>query len=160
MNSAKLNLQRGFSLIELVIVIVLTAIIAVISSQILSQGFNAYLTNKNINEADWQARYALAKMALDIRQINGAAYISTATALQLTFVNNAGTTITYSKTGTNLNRSGIVLASGVNAFALTYYTNIGTAATAITTCYVGISINITQNNTNITESTRIALRNI
>ena len=87
--------HAGFTLIELVMVIVILGILAAISSVILSQGFNAYFTGKNVTDASWQGVSALEHVARDLRAIRSPSDMTTATATQFVFTNISGTSITY-----------------------------------------------------------------
>lgn len=156
-----MKLSKGFTLIELIIVIVFAGIITAITSQMIAQGFNSYLNSKNLIEANWEGRLALGRMTRDIHEVRSAADISTASASQFVFVNRAGTSITYSLSGTNLLRNSQTLASGVQSLAFTYYTQNGaTTSTASAIRYVLITLNITQNNTNFSLSRSVYLRNV
>jgi prepilin-type N-terminal cleavage/methylation domain-containing protein len=153
--------QNGFTLIELAMVIVIIGIIAAMASSMISQGFEAYFTGKNVMDADWQGRLALERMARDIREIRSAGDISTMTASQLTFVDLSGNTITYQLSGTNLMRNSQILANGIQSMTLSYFdANGSTTASASAVRYISISLNVTQNNTNITVATAVYARDL
>src|SRR5690348_6666928 len=103
MNS--LTKQAGFTLIELIIVIVLLAVIAKISSQMLTEGFNSYLTMEKVTDANWQGQLALGRMVRDLRAVRSANDISVNTSSEITFVDSTGTTIDYKLSGTSLMRN-------------------------------------------------------
>jgi len=146
--------QQGFTLIELVITIVLTSIIAVISFDMLSQGLTAYLTAKNVTHADQQARLALARMSRDLRSVSSSSAITTATASQITLTNLSGTSISYSLSGTNLLYNTQVLVDGIGSLTFTYYDiNGNTTATISAIRYISVSLGVTGNNANFTVST-------
>jgi prepilin-type N-terminal cleavage/methylation domain-containing protein len=156
----------GFTLIELVFVIAILSVVAAIGSKILSQAFLGYFDNQYLVESDAQARLALERMQRDIRDIRSPNDISTATATTLVFVNTEGNTITYSLSGTSLNRQTNsnalqVLADGVQSLSFSYFSSSG-ISTAVTTNirYVTISLNITLNNTNYTVATSVYGRNL
>ena len=161
-----LKKHAGFTLIELVIVITILGIIAGIGSKILNQAFTGYLDNKNLVEADWQARLALERMQRDVRAIRSPSDITTATATQLVFVDTTGNTITYALSGTTLNRqtnsnTTQALADGIQSVTFSYYDQSGAStATLINICYVKISLNVTLNNTNFTVTTAVYGRNL
>ncbi|GAB6042862.1 PilW family protein [Endothiovibrio diazotrophicus] len=60
--------QRGFSLIELVITIVVMGIIAGISSILLSSGVNAYLTGERVLANAPAARLAMERTLVELRE--------------------------------------------------------------------------------------------
>jgi len=151
----------GFTLLELIIVIILTSLIAVVVSKIIAQGVQAHYTAKNVLDADWQGRLGMERMARDIRAVGSNSTITTATATQLVFTNIAGTSITYSLSGTYLMRNTQILADGINALSFTYFDNTGTSTATLSLIrYVGIALTITKNNTNFSLSTAVYLRNL
>lgn len=62
--------QRGLILIELISVIVLTGIIATITSYFFYTGLNGYLNSKNSLEGALKAQMALDRMTLELRSIS------------------------------------------------------------------------------------------
>src|SRR5689334_11495059 len=104
--------NKGFSLLELIIVMVILSIIAGIGSRIVQAGFNSYYTNQNVTTANVQARLALERMTRDIHAIKDSSSITTASASQLTFTDVNGNVITYQLTGTQLMRNTQVLSDG------------------------------------------------
>jgi prepilin-type N-terminal cleavage/methylation domain-containing protein len=153
--------QQGFTLIELISVMVLVSIIVAISSQMLAQGFNAYLTSEDIIDANWQGQMAIERMVRDIRTVRSANDISVKTSSAFTFVNLAGNTMAYSLSGSNLMLNGNILANGVNSLTFTYYDKNGTpGASTANLNYVNIALNITQNNANFSVNTTAFLRDL
>jgi len=150
---------KGFTLIELIFVIVLLGIISAIASKIISQGLNSYLTNKNIIDANWQGAIALERITRELHMIRSPTDITTSTASQLSFTDIAGTAISYSLSGTNLMQSGTVLADGASSLTFTYFNKNGVStATPSTMRYIKIALNITKNNVIYTLSTAAYLR--
>lgn len=151
----------GFTLIELVIVIVIMGVIAVASSQLLATGLTAYLTNKNIINATAQARLALERMTRDIRAVRTSADISAASATQFTFVDTNGSSVAYSLSGTNLMRNSQILAHGISGLTFTYYDENGNSGAAIANIkYITILLNVTEGNTNFSVDTSVYPRNL
>jgi prepilin-type N-terminal cleavage/methylation domain-containing protein len=156
--------QQGFTLIELVMVIVILAIITGMSSLLLSQGFNAFFTSEDVLDAQWQGQIAIQRMARDIQLIRSPADISTATSSQLSYTDINNNSISYTLSGSNLtltkNSSAQVLAEGVNSLTFTYYNNSGSAPASNSAIrYINISIVVTQNNANYSLTTTIYPRN-
>ncbi len=158
--------QHGFSLIELIMVILIVGIIAGMSALLVSQGFNAFFNSEDILDANSQGQLAMQRMARDIQLIRSPADISTATSGQLSFTDINNNTVSYVLSGSNLNltknANTQTLAIGVNGLTFTYYDQNGTtppASTAVTR-YIKVTLIVTQNNVNYTLATAIYPRNL
>lgn len=156
MNNIRLQQHRGFSLLELIVVMVILSIVAAIGSRVIQASFNSYFTNQNVTTANVQARLALERMTRDIHAINSSASITTASATQLTFTDVNGTSITYQKTGTQLMRNSQVLSDGVNTLTFSYLDrNAAVTAVLANIRYITVTLNITSGNVNYTMRTTI-----
>lgn len=152
----RMRKKQGFTLIEMVIVIVILSIIAGVAARVMSTALNSYFDNQNIVNANEQGRLALERMARDIHAINSTSSITTANASTLTFVDVNGNTVTYSLSGTQLLRNSVVLADGINRLTFAYYTGAGAVAGTTTAIrYITVALNITQNNVNYNLATTI-----
>jgi prepilin-type N-terminal cleavage/methylation domain-containing protein len=137
--------SKGFTLIELIMVIVLSSILASIGSYVLLAGFKAWFANQNVMAANNQARMALERMTRDIHAVASAASITTATASQFTFTNIGGTSITYQRTGSQLMRNTQVLADNISSLSFSYLDrNAATTAVLANIRYISISLVISQ----------------
>jgi prepilin-type N-terminal cleavage/methylation domain-containing protein len=153
--------QHGFTLIEMVVVIALSAIITVMVTRFLAQAVMSFLAAQNITDANWQGRIAMERMVRDIRQVRSPLDVTTMTATEFAFLDILGNSIDYKLTGTTLTLNGFVLANGISNVAFTYYNYAGTvAATAATLNFVYITLDVTQDNSNYSTSTAIYLRNM
>jgi len=153
-----MNKQRGFTLIELVLVILLISILAAVGSRMLAQGLNSFLNEQNVINAYWQGQLAIERMAREIRYVRSAVDILTNTSTEFQFVDIYGNTIDYKKSGTNLVRNTEVLASGVNTLTFSYQDKNGNTVAGTTNVhYVGITLNMTLNNANYNAKTSIFL---
>lgn len=152
--------KQGFTLIEMVFVIIILSILSLMASRVIGAAFRAYYTNQGIVNADAQARLAFERMIRDIHAINSSSSITTASASTLSFTDVNGNTVTYALSGTQLQRNGIPLADGVSSMTLGYYNGSG-AVTAVTTAirYINITLTITQNNVNYTMGTTVVTLN-
>ena len=154
---------RGMSLVEMVLVIVLLGIIAGFSSTLLSGGFDAYFSERDMADTVWQGRLALARLNRDLRTVRSPspADLTLSPANQISFVNTSGTTVTYALSGTTLTRNGQPLADGISNLNFTYIANDGstTVASAAAVYYVAASFTLIQNGANIDERTLIHPRN-
>lgn len=132
---------KGFTLIELIIVIVLLSILATIGSYVLLAGFKAYYSNQNIMAAETQARMAYERMTRDIHSVASSASITTATSSQFTFNNIGGTSITYQLTGNQLMRNTQVLSDNVSSLSFSYLDkNAATTAVLANIRYVTVNL--------------------
>jgi len=127
------NLERGFTLIEIIIVIVILSIAAAITINFLVDGLRIYTMTVNQKTLFDEGKLALERMCRDIRDANS---ISGVTPNSVTFVRTnataqdaAGETITFRwNGGTNpLEKvkagTGYPMASNVTAFTVTNATN-------------------------------------
>jgi len=158
-NAAIAKGARGVTLVEMILVIVLLAVIASLSSTLLSGGFNAYFTQRDIADAAWQGRLALARLTRDLRTVRSpsATDLTISPANQITFVNTAGATVVYALTGTTLTRNGQPLADGISNLNFTYISNDGktTAAAASAVYYIAASFTVIQGGGNLNWRTLI-----
>ena len=142
--SMKLNNQKGFTLIEMVIVIVLISIIAGVAAMIILEGAKSYQKEVSYSDIHNQGRLAIERMAREIRMIRSAtaADISTMTASNIVFNDVNGTNIQFSFAGNTISRSGNTLANNVQSMAFSYYQQDGTtvAGSAAEVWYVQISL--------------------
>jgi prepilin-type N-terminal cleavage/methylation domain-containing protein len=145
--------QRGFSLFELVMVIVVFGIVAAVAAATMGSGFRAYFTGRDIADTDWQARVALERMTRELRAIRAPADLAITSASDITFVDIDGASIRYCQatigtcpgTAGELMRNSVALASGVGGLQFTYLTRTG-AATGVPAqvFYVNVAFTVTQ----------------
>jgi prepilin-type N-terminal cleavage/methylation domain-containing protein len=141
--------HQGFTLIEMVIVMIITGIITAASSIMLSAGFKNYFVAISTTGLNTRAGIAMMRMSKELQQ---AASISNMTATSVTFTTTGGSTITYSWSSPTITRTGVssqTLNNEVTAFSLSYYqANFTTTATA--SAVRAITINATFSNTTAT----------
>lgn len=151
--------QKGFSLIELIITIVIMGIISVVVGKILLQGYKTFITSQNISDADWQGLMALESITNDIHNIRSAADIITISASTFSFVDMTGTTVTYTLSGSNLQRNSLTVASGMSALTFSYLDKNGSVtASAAAVRYITISVTAVQNTMSLAFSTLVGTR--
>jgi prepilin-type N-terminal cleavage/methylation domain-containing protein len=131
MLTSRCSRQKGFTLIEVVMVIVLLGIIGLITFQVLFSGVETFAKARARKDLYDQARLALERMVREIRdadQIVSPTPGSSGSSINFTKVHtspaDSSTTITFQLNGANLERVGdasgtVVLASNVTAFQAT-----------------------------------------
>ena len=165
--------QAGFTLIELIIVIVVLAILSLIGSSMIFDTFKVAKTVNARQTAADQARYAVERLAREIRQIkySSGSYIITSVtspATSMTFTNTINGTdqaVTVDLNSGNLRLSygtPLVLCKNVSSFSINYLQLDNSAASSTSNVrFVVLSLTVTDGAgaTTITERHRVALRN-
>ena len=98
---------KGFTLIEMVIVIVLVGILATIAATIIMQGIRAYSDEQYRSDAHYQARFAMERMAREIRESrsNTAADIPAMTGTTLRYNDINGVQMGFRLNAGNIERT-------------------------------------------------------
>lgn len=121
---------KGFTLIELVIVIIIIGIAASTVGGLLLGTVKAWTFKFNRSDLLWDGRMAIDRMTREIRTIKDNTSVTTASAAQLRFIDTGNKDITYSLSSTNLNRTengtANLLAENVSSLGFTYYDASGT----------------------------------
>lgn len=167
--------QQGFSLLEIVLSIVLLGILGVAGSRMIANSFFTTQIISNEHLANATTRYALERMAHDIREIsydsaNDVVGITGMSASQLSFTKSglggaitsmgftyASPTLTMSAAG-----SSATLANDITTFSFTYLDASGTiTATPNAVRSVRITLTATPAQAQaITLTTQVRLRNV
>jgi len=154
--------MKGFTLIELVLSIALIGIMAFAIGPGLAAGVKSYDLITTRKQMLGSSRAGMDRMVREIRLIPGSAQVTSIGASSFQFQYPAGTSITYSLSGTNLMRNSDILISDVSALTFTYYgeTDVVTA-TAASVRSVGIQFTSTGHGSipSYTLRTRVFLRN-
>src|SRR2546429_356065 len=143
---ARRRLQRGWTLIELLTVIIILAVITAVGARLMSSMFQSYFTARDITNSDAQARVAFERMTRELRQIRSATAtdLDVASSAQVRFIDTDGNGVCfYRDAATNrLMRSadGPATACGttsaqpvadfVSGLTFFYYLNDGITTTA------------------------------
>ena len=158
----------GFTLVELLMVIVLFGIVAAFAAPVMQGGFRSYFTGRDISEVDWQARVALERMTRELRMARAPADLVLASADDLTFVDLDGNSVRYcaGAVGTcpgaagELTRNSQPLATGIGSLTFSFLTRTGGAtATPALAYYVSVSFTATRNTITSTYQSTVAPRN-
>lgn len=155
--------QRGFSLIEIIIAIMIFLIIIYISAAVFIQEYQIFNVSQSFISADWQGNLALARMTSDLRS---ATKISSADSNTLTFQDSAGNNVTYYLSGNQLiystATSSAVLADNIQNLTFGYYDSSKNGTPTSDTSkirYVVITCNVVDSNVNFELSTATYLAN-
>jgi prepilin-type N-terminal cleavage/methylation domain-containing protein len=164
---------RGWTLIELIMVMLIIGIVAVFIGPILLNAVKAYDRTQITVNTYAKMRYAMERMAREIQAVrrNPADTtdfdIATMTAGNLTFTKEDGTQVTITLAGTDLNLTYAgtgtgVLADRVSALAFAYFRHDGaTVATNATELeFVQVSMTISDGTTSYANRTRVSLRSV
>ncbi|MFC1855443.1 type II secretion system protein J [Thermodesulfobacteriota bacterium] len=158
--------NSGFTLIEVILVILLVAIISGITSNLILFGADSYRLQYHRRDLMYQLKNAIVRMDKEIRMINSAsaADILTFTSNTLKFNSISGDEIEFSLSGNNilrtLNGTANTLCKDISALTISYYKKDGTAAAAPAEIWT-ISVDITvSGEETIRMRTRIFLRDV
>lgn len=155
---------RGFTLIEMIIVIVVLGAIFAVGGLVLGRAFESYSLTATTTDVDWQGRVALERMVRELREIRTATAtdLDMASNTQIRFVDSTGRRVCLYRDGatSRLMRStpadfvaacntanpqplaDYVANGGLNFF---YYRNDGNdAATPAEVYYVSVTLNVVQ----------------
>jgi len=151
--------QQGFTLVEMVLVIVLTAIIATLGSRILASGFGAYITGKDLIQTEWQGNIALERLARDLRLVRSAsaADLTITPGDQISFTDSNSNAISYTLSGTSLMRNSQPLADDISSLSFSYIASDGktSAASADLVHYIVVTLSTSRRGLNHDFSTII-----
>jgi prepilin-type N-terminal cleavage/methylation domain-containing protein len=164
--------EAGFTLVEIIITIVLVGILAGIAAMIITQAVRAYTGEQDRGDVQYQAQFALERMARELRSIRtpaetGSNVLGTITgnpANRFIFTDLSGTTISYGLTGTTLNRTvgGVPapLAQGVTGLEFRHYTNANVLTTVPANLwFVEITMTVVRDTETVQMQTRVHPRN-
>ena len=109
--SQDIRQHRGFTIIEMILVIVLVGILAAVSLPMLMAGFNAFSQQQETTAIEREAMLALERISREVRmstdfQVNG----------RLQFVRPGGGPVEIRLDGDQLVLNDVVLARGVGSF--------------------------------------------
>ncbi len=180
--------SSGFTLVELIISIVLIGMLAAVGSSMIADSFT---TTRMVNAGTasaGQARYALERLAREIREVKYASSQTTpcsgtitdqycittpstlpatltilpsGTPPSLIFINSADATVTITATGTTLTLNGSNLCNNVTSLVLSFSAIDGSTPTPSTIRFVVITLTVTDpaSGQSTAQRTRVALRN-
>lgn len=136
----------GFSLVEMIVVIVLLGILAALGSQMLGKTVESFAFSRDVTRGDWQARVALERLTRDLRMVRAPANLTIVPATAITFSDTDGNNVIYSLSGSSLMRNTQPLADGIGNLAFTYLRSDGNTAAvgAAEVYYITVSFDVTR----------------
>ncbi|MBI3754038.1 MAG: prepilin-type N-terminal cleavage/methylation domain-containing protein [Deltaproteobacteria bacterium] len=153
-----MNNHKGFTLIEMIMVIILIGIVAAVIAVPLSQGVKGWFQATSREGISQSGRIGIERMAREIRNTArtaaNAPCISAASATSFTFSDISGdltncNSITFSLSGTNLYRcpdsacaTKYTLADNVNSLSIQYYNKSNQCMLAAANCPAPIGLTI------------------
>lgn len=153
--------SKGFTLIELVIVIVLISVIAAMVGLMLNQGFLNYSTAKPITTLAGKGNVAADNL---MRELKSAQSISAIAATSLTYTNQAGQQIVINLSGSTLQRNvngggDQALCAGVSSLSFEYYNAaFDSTATPASVLFVTLAMTVTDGAASYSLMTATTLR--
>ena len=145
--------QLGFSLVELIVVIVVLGIIASMGAIVVRDGMLGYLRGREITSADWQGRLALERITRELRRV-GAPNFSNVAATScnsstFAFSDIDAAPISYTQSTTTLLRNGQPLADNVSGLRFYCLQNDGQTYSTIPSAvyYITASMIVSTANT-------------
>ncbi len=175
--AARPRRQNGWTLIEMLTVLIILAVVTAVGARLMSGMFRSYFTARDITNSDAQARVAFERMTRELRQIRSATAtdLDVASAAQVRFTDSDGNGVCfYRDAATNrLMRSadGPATACGatspqpladfVTGLNFFYYANDGSTTTAApaSVYYVTVRVNVQDNDVTDTLRATIHPRN-
>jgi prepilin-type N-terminal cleavage/methylation domain-containing protein len=121
-------MKKGFTLVEVIMLVVVVGIVAAIGVPLLLETVNAWsFTSRFQDNAVSQSIVAMSRMSREIRRLKNDASVATATQAQLSFTDLTNTTITFDQSGDLLRRNTDSLADidNSNPLDFTYYNDTG-----------------------------------
>ena len=120
---ARKNLDRedGFSLMELIVVIVVTGIIIVTTLPFFKIGVQSYVSVRSGKDMMQSARIGLNRMMAEMRLIESSGYIDYGYSDEIQFDLPGENNITYVFSDGQIFRESKILVDGVRSFTIRYY---------------------------------------
>ena len=161
--SSPITKVTGFTLVEMVVVIAIAGLLAASGATLLGEGLRAAYGGRDANALVVQGQLALERLNRDLHLVRSATTTDlTPGATSLTLRDTAGTTITYSLSGTTLLRNTRPLADGVSALSFSYTQRDGLTPTTIAgeVFYITATLTLNSNDATATLRTTVHPRNI
>jgi len=173
MPRASRNGEAGFSLAEIVIVIVVVSIAAYVFTGMFLQAVKSYEYVDAEKQMLQEGRYAEERLSRELKRVRGNTFVTAATSRTFTFFDRDSALVSVSWTGVKgdpllytKNGTPQTLASGVDTLAFTYYKSDGTAAAPVVApsatdiWRVKVDLRLAKNSQTVTAQTAVFLRSM
>ncbi|MBA7495632.1 hypothetical protein ES702_06221 [subsurface metagenome] len=144
--------QRGFSLIEMMVVVVILGVIVLGLVTFFTGGAKSWVAGQSQLEAQRNARQAMDRM---VREIREAAEITASSTTELIFNTPWKTGITYSLSDRTINRNGNPIINNVSNLTFTYPSDLSNSKIHI---YLEVDVD-KDGNSDISLNADVNLRN-
>ena len=155
--------QKGFSLIEMMVVVVILGLIVLGLVTFFTGGAKSWVAGQSQLEAQRNARQAMDIMVREIIEGNSIASGSNATSITINYLASFGKSpVTYSLSGTTISRGGNTLINNVQSLSFTYFDSNGSPIAPENASKVHIDLKVDvddDGNPDITLNTDVNLRN-
>ena len=157
--------NKGFTLIELVMTMVLIGIIAYIVATALTTGIKAYFTTDFRKEALDQSRIAMERMTRETRNLRDSSSVIASSPTQFNFTDIDGNAINFIWTSPNITRNADTLATSITSLLFEYVDNTGGVVAgggfvAGTTRRIRITLTATKNTESVTLQSEVWPRSL
>ena len=161
---SRLSRQPGFSLVELIVVIVVLGIIASMGAIVVRDGMLGYLRGREITSVDWQGRLALERITRELRDVAAPNFSNIAAtscnSSTFSFSDTNAVPISYTQSTSTLLRNGQPLADSVSGLRFhCLQSDVQATATLSAVYYVSVSMVVSTTNTNATYRATVKPRN-
>lgn len=113
--------QKGFSLIELMVVVLILSLITIGLVTIFTGGIRSWIGGQSQLQAQREARQAMDRMVREIREGENIDTISNGTSVTINYLASFGKSpVTFNLSGNTINRGGSPLIDNVQTFEVTY----------------------------------------
>jgi len=155
--------QKGFSLIEMMVVVVILGLIVLGLVTFFTGGTKSWVAGQSQLEAQRNARQAMDRMVREIREGNSIESGSNATSITINYLASFGkSSVTYSLSDTTISRDGSPLINNVQSLTFTYFDSSGNPVVPenASKAHINLEVDVDKDsNPDITLNTDVNLRN-
>jgi prepilin-type N-terminal cleavage/methylation domain-containing protein len=155
--------QKGFSLIEMMVVVVILGLIVLGLVTFFTGGAKSWVAGQSQLTAQRNARQAMDRMVREIREGKDIENISNTISIKINYPASFGkSSVTYSLSDSTISRGGNALINNVQSLTFTYFDSSGNPAVSENASKVHIDLKVDvdkDNNPDITLNTDVNLRN-